>query len=58
MNLTESIAPKSDQWNADDLICIATDTWPGDDDEPGDAEPIMPRPYYLESMDEEEMVIS
>jgi hypothetical protein len=37
--------------------CIATDTWPGDDDEPGDAEPIMPRPYYLESMDEEEMVI-
>lgn len=37
--------------------CIATDTWPGDDDEPGDAEQIMPRPYYLESMDEEEMVI-
>jgi hypothetical protein len=37
--------------------CIATDTWPGDDDAPGDVEPIMPRPYYLESMDEEEMVI-
>ena len=38
--------------------CIATNTWPGDDDEPGDAEPIMPRPYYLESMDEEEMVVN
>ena len=37
--------------------CIATDTWPGDDDEPGDAEPIEPRPYYLESLDEEEMVV-
>jgi hypothetical protein len=37
--------------------CIATDTWPGDDDESGDAEPIEPRPYYLESMDEEEMVV-
>ena len=37
--------------------CIATDTWPGDDDEPGDAEPIMPRPYYMSDMDEEEMVV-
>jgi len=38
--------------------CIATDTWPGDDDEPGDAEPIEPRPYYMSDMDEEAMVIA
>jgi len=37
--------------------CIATDTWPGDDDSPGDAEPIEPRPYYMSDMDLEEMVI-
>ena len=37
--------------------CMDAGEWPGDDDEPGDAEPIMPRPYYLESLDEEEMVI-
>lgn len=37
--------------------CIATDTWPGDDDSPGDAEPIEPRPYYMSDMDEEAMVI-
>jgi hypothetical protein len=38
--------------------CVATDTWPGDDDAPGDAEPIEPRPYYMSDMDLEEMVIS
>ena len=37
--------------------CIATDTWPGDDDAPGDVEPIEPRPYYMSDMDLEEMVI-
>jgi hypothetical protein len=30
--------------------CVATDTWPGDDDEPGEAEPIEPRPYYMSDM--------
>jgi hypothetical protein len=30
--------------------CVATDTWPGDDDEPGDVEPIEPRPYYMSDM--------
>ena len=37
--------------------CIATDTWPGDDDEPGDAEPIEPRPYYIDDNLVEDMVI-
>jgi len=38
--------------------CIATDTWPGDDDGPGEVEPIEPRPYYMSDMDLEEMEIS
>ena len=37
--------------------CIATDTWPGDDDAPGDAEPIEPRPYYLENLIDYEIEI-
>jgi hypothetical protein len=27
--------------------CLATDTWPGDDDQPGEPEPIDPPGYYL-----------
>ena len=30
--------------------CIATGQWPGDDDAPGAAEPIVPRPYYLDDI--------
>jgi len=38
--------------------CIRTGRWPGDDDEPGDVEPIEPRPYYLlDICPPEEMVI-
>jgi len=37
--------------------CIATDIWPGDDDEPGEVEPTEPRPYYVSDMDLDEMVI-
>jgi hypothetical protein len=37
--------------------CTATGLWPGDDDTPGSAEAITPRPYYLDNLDEEEMVI-
>jgi hypothetical protein len=37
--------------------CTATGEWPGDDDTPGSAEAITPRPYYLDNLDEEEMVI-
>ena len=37
--------------------CTATGTWLGDDDTPGSAEAITPRPYYLDNLDEEEMVI-
>ena len=34
--------------------CIATDTWPGDDDGPGAAEAIEPRPYYLDDTERDE----
>ena len=34
--------------------CTATDTWPGDDDTPGSAEAITPRPYYLDNIMEDE----
>jgi hypothetical protein len=37
--------------------CTATGLWLGDDDTPGTAEAIEPRPYYLDNLDEEEMVI-
>jgi hypothetical protein len=37
--------------------CMESGTWPGDDDEPGEPEPIEPRPFYFEDMDAEEMVI-
>lgn len=38
--------------------CVAAGAWSGDDDEPGDAEPIEPRPYYLlDICPPEEMVI-
>jgi len=37
--------------------CTATGLWLGDDDTPGPAEAIEPRPYYLDNLDEEEMVI-
>jgi len=37
--------------------CTATGAWLGDDDSPGSAEAIEPRPYYLDNLDEEEMVI-
>jgi len=37
--------------------CTATGLWLGDDDTPGTAEPIEPRPYYLDNLDEEEMAI-
>lgn len=30
--------------------CLATDHWPGDDDTPGMADPIEPRPYYLDDI--------
>jgi len=38
--------------------CMASNTWPGDDDAPGSAEPIEPRPYYLENMIDNEMEAS
>lgn len=37
--------------------CTATGEWPGDDDTPGSAEAITPRPYYLDNLDEETIVI-
>jgi len=38
--------------------CIETGNWPGDDDAPGDAEAIEPRPYYLENLIDDEMVVN
>jgi len=35
--------------------CIESGTWPGDDDAPGDAEAIEPRPYYLENLTDTEI---
>jgi len=32
-------------------LCDAMDAWPGDDDTPGAAEPIVPRAYYLTDLD-------
>jgi len=37
--------------------CVKTGIWPGDDDEPGAADAIEPRPYYLESLIDAEIVI-
>jgi len=37
--------------------CLVTGKWPGDDDWPGWPEPIEPRPYYLENLIDDEMVI-
>ncbi len=33
--------------------CLANDTWPGDDDSPGEAEPIDPPGYYLYETDDD-----
>lgn len=37
--------------------CLRLDQWPGDDDEPGEPEAIEPRPYYLEDLIDEDLVI-
>ena len=33
--------------------CTATGVWPGDDDSPGSAEAITPRPYYIDNIQED-----
>lgn len=37
--------------------CIATDTWPGDDDQPGDPEDIDPPAYYLNDDEDLELIL-
>lgn len=34
--------------------CLRTDQWPGDDDEPGEIEALIPRPFYLADIEAEE----